>query len=283
MRRILQIETHHRLADFACGTGGFLIAREPDEPQASEVVGIDNSPEWAHLAWANTSLHHDAQTTILVGDPLRICGAQGLLAGKQFDRVLMNPPFGAPVDADLARATIGHETGGDSETALTALAMHVLAEEGRAAVLVPTGLLFGKNTGERGLRERLVGTGDAQGMIVGDYQLKAVISLPKDALQPYGSLQTHLLLAKKRGAGQSMQERQPTWFFQAGSDGYPPGRRRDITMPPPETANDLTYVETVLLAQDNYSGEDRIFSIENRPFIGVRRILVNSAALMTHF
>ena len=278
MRRIIQIETHHRLADFACGTGGFLVARESNEPQASEVVGIDNSPEWAHLAWANTSLHHDAQATILVGDPLRICSTQGPLTGKQFDRVLMNPPFGAPVDADLARATIGHETGGDSETALTALAIHVLAEEGRAGVLVPTGLLFGKNIGERGLRERLVGTPDERGMIAGDYQLEAVISLPKDALQPYGSLQTHLLLARKRKANQPTQERQATWFFQAESDGYPAGRRRDITMPPAEP-NDLTFVGTVLLAQGNYSDEDRIFSVDNRPVIGVRKVLVGEAFL----
>ena len=279
MRRIIQIETHHHLADFACGTGGFLVAREPNELQASEVVGIDNSPEWAHLAWTNTSLHQDARAIILVGDPLRIRGLQKSPASGQFDRVLMNPPFGAPVDADLARATIGHETGGDSETALTALAMHVLAEEGRAAVLVPTGLLFGKNTGERGLRERLVGTPDAQGNVAGSYQLEAVISLPKDALQPYGSLQTHLLLARKRKANQMTQERQATWFFQVESDGYPAGRRRNITMPPPETTNDLTRVETVLLAQGNYSDEDRIFSIDNRPFLGVRRILAGEAFL----
>lgn len=278
MRRIIQIETHHRLADFACGTGGFLVAREPNEPQASEVVGIDNSPEWAHLAWANTSLHSDARATILVGDPLRICGAQGSLAGERFDRVLMNPPFGAPIDADLARATIGHETGGNSETALAALAIHVLAEEGRAGMLVPTGLLFGKNTGERGLQERLVGSPDAQGNVVGSYQLKAVISLPKDALQPYGSLQTHLLLAQKHKAEQSTQERRATWFFQAESDGYRSGRRRDITMPP-VVPNDLTFVETVLLAHGNYSGEDRIFSVGNRPFIGVRRVLAGEAFL----
>jgi hypothetical protein len=278
MRRVIQIETHHRLADFACGTGGFLVAREPNEPQASEIVGIDNSPEWAHLAWANTMLHNDMQATILVGDPLRICGGQGPLAGKWFDRVLMNPPFGAPVGADLARDAIGYETGENSETALAALAIHTLAEEGRAGVLVPTGLLFGKNTGERGLRERLVGIPDAQGTIVGEYQLEAIISLPKDALQPYGSLQTHLLLAQKRKANQPTQKRQATWFFQAESDGYPPGRRRDITMPP-VVPNDLTFVAIGLLAYGNYSDEDRIFSVENRPFIGVRRVLSGEAFL----
>ncbi len=77
----------------------------------------------------------------------------------------MNPPFGGPIDVELGKASIGPEIAGDSATVLTTLALRMLAEEGRAAMLVPSGTLFVESAGERGLRERLAGTRDKQGIL----------------------------------------------------------------------------------------------------------------------
>ncbi len=270
MRHLVQIEPEHRLADFACGTGGFLFAREEGESQAKEVMGVDNAPEWTRLARVNLLLHDYAPESIRDGDPFQMSSLWGRFSRETFDRVLMNPPFGAPVDAEPLRYEVGLETT-NSETALTALAMRALSEDGRAAILAPIGLLFKQTAGERSVRERLVGRLDEQGNIIGEYDLEAVISLPKDALQPYGSLQTHVLLFHRKTLNQQVGHYNATWFFQTESDGYPSGRRRDLTVSP-TTPNDLTFVEQVLLTRGKYTDSDTLFSADGTPLLGVRRI-----------
>jgi len=270
MRNLVQIEENQRLADFACGTGGFLVTHEKGEKQARSVTGIDNAPEWARLAWANVMLHGDTTANIIVGDPLRICSAQGELHNQAFDRILMNPPFGGPIDVELGKALIGPEIAGDSATVLTTLALRMLAEDGQAAILVPSGTLFVKSAGEQGLRERLIGTRDQQGSLAGMYHLEAVISLPGDALQPYSSLQAHMLLVNKKNEHQHSQQI-ATWFFQPAYDGYPSGRKRDLTTPP-TMPNDLTYVEKVLLTRGSHSEDEQTFATVGMALIGVKKI-----------
>lgn len=274
MRHLARVKEEHQLIDLACGTGGFLVTQEKDEPQAKTVVGIDNSPEWARLAWTNVTLHNNPMANIIVGDPLRICSEQGELHGQTFDRVLMNPPFGAPIDIELGKALIGPEIAGDSATVLTTLALHILAQDGRAAILVPSGTLFVGNTGEAGLRTRLIGTMNDQRAISGEYHLEAVISLPKDALQPYSTLQTHLLLIHKLTEQQQEQLQRAIWFFQTDSDGYPLGRKRDITSPPTIIPNDLNLVEEVLLRRDTETANYEAFPAGGTASIGVKKIIL---------
>jgi type I restriction enzyme M protein len=238
MQRLAQVEpNNHSVADLACGSGGFLIEREITNPSNDGVtIGIDISPEWKRLAWANTRLHHFTPR-LINGNALQVCGSEEF-ATKTFDRILINPPFGEKIDEQLAENTLGYKVSSRSETALTALALQKLAPAGKAAILVPSGLLFSNNTGERVLRIQLVV----------DYKLEAVISLPKDALQPYSPLQTHLLLVSKpeSSAQPSKSGENLIWFWQLEQDGYPSGRGRDLTQDPDESASDLPFVTKVL-------------------------------------
>ncbi|MEQ8464343.1 HsdM family class I SAM-dependent methyltransferase [Coleofasciculus sp. E1-EBD-02] len=234
MQRLAQVDpNNHSVADLACGSGGFLINREITNPSNDEVtIGIDISPEWKRLAWANTRLHHFTPR-LINGNALQVCGSEEF-AKKAFDRILINPPFGEKIDEKLAEKTLGYKVSSRSETALTALALKKLAPAGKAAILVPSGLLFSNNTGERELRRQLLV----------DYKLEAVISLPKDALQPYSPLQTHLLLVSKpdNSAQPSKNGENLIWFWQLEQDGYPSGRGRDLTQDPDESASDLPFV-----------------------------------------
>lgn len=200
------------VADFACGSGGYLV-HVPD----ARVSGVEISPEWASLARANCLLHrrdwHEHE--ILVGNALR-------LASKlpEFDIVLMNPPFGERVKSEHGIRT-------RSETALIAMALEHLAPGGSAALLAPGGLLFNSTQHESALRRRLVK----------DYTLEAVITLPKDAFQPYSSFETHLLLTKNTDS----RDDSVTWFIRPAFDGYVSGRGRDLTEEPKEP-NDLSFI-----------------------------------------
>lgn len=265
MQHLAQIGSEDTLADLACGSGGFLVGHDKDSAHPKESFGIDISPEWVALAWVNTVLHNEINVDITVGNALRVCGPDGNLSRKNFDRILMAPPFGLPVDSWLAERAIGFNIGSSSESTLTALALEKLAMGGRAAILVPSGLLFRNGAGEKWLRKQLVEA----------YDLEAIITLPKDALQPFSSLQAHLLLARKRHPGSSSHQNQ-TWFFQTEFDGYPVGRGRDLTEPPKEQ-NDLPFMEAVIL--DHGRPFNETFPKGEDALVGIRKLRVQNRLL----
>lgn len=304
---LAQIEPHHSLADFACGSGGFLVERELTIDNFYKTWGIDISPEWIRLAYTNIALRR-LPPLLRSGNALEVatswiddcicfvvllelvkqlksqyfrllkcyffhyynllkkCRKSNQLYFKQtdyifFDRILMNPPFGEKIDSKLASAILNKNVGSRSETALTTLAIQKLAEDGIAGILVPSGLLFSNSKAERELRQT----------IIDDYHLKAVITLPKDALQPYSSLQSHLLLIHRfsspnLGEGLGVRE---TWFFQLEEDGYSSGRSRDLTQQPDLSKSDFPFVEKVFKRQ----GDEFDYSFpDSHPKIGIKVI-----------
>ncbi|MGK7929860.1 MAG: class I SAM-dependent DNA methyltransferase, partial [Microcystaceae cyanobacterium] len=267
---LAQIETHHSLADFACGSGGFLVERELTIDNFAKTWGIDISPEWIRLAYTNIALRK-LPPLLRSGNALEVATSDSLTFKqakyKTFDRILIAPSFGEKIDSKLASAILGKSVGSRSETALTTLAIQKLSDDGIAGILVPSGLLFSNSKAERELRQTLID----------DYHLKAVITLPKDALQPYSSLQSHLLLIHKlpqanntsqlpiEGENDTPQplikreENYPqfpvkrdeklTWFFQLEEDGYSSGRSRDLTQKPDLLKSDFPFVEKVFERQ----------------------------------
>ncbi len=219
---LLEIFPGARLADFACGSGGFLVAAAEKSPQ---VNGVEISPNWARLAFTNCLLHGSEKPDIRIGNSLSIFGKRE--KETQFDCVLMNPPFGAKVDDSLVNMAFDFKLSGRSETVLTALAYEHLSENGQMVVFVPSGSLFATSGGEQILREGWIENGE----------LTAVVTLPKDAFQPYSQVATHALLIEKT--------RQPdyiNWFFQPRFDGFTSGRNRQ---PDPEH-NDLPLITAAI-------------------------------------
>jgi type I restriction enzyme M protein len=260
MLRLIDITPSHRLGDFACGSGGFLVHRAADmDKKTSQTIGVEISPEWARLAWANAVLHGLTSARIEIGNALQVCGAGGALAGETFDCIVMNPSFGEKINPTLAEMTLDFQVGSRSETALTALALHKLAADGRAAILVPSGLLFSNSTGERELRRRLVD----------ELQLEAVLSFPREAFQPYSALQAHLILVHNSAPEAYSQ----TWFFQVEHDGYPLGRGRDLTMPP-TGPSDVPFVEGVFSSRN--APFDATFGASEKPLIGIKKIIAEN-------
>lgn len=255
MLRLAQVEPTHSFGDFACGSAGLLVYRETtDTDQSGQTIGVEISPEWAKLARANIQLHRIPFAQIRDGNALKVLSL-GAFAAETFDRILMNPPFGEKIDAILAEITLGKKVGSRSETALTTLALQKLASGGRAAVLVPSGLLFSNNTADKTLRTQLVD----------ENALEALISLPRDAFQPYSPLQTNLLVFSKTQSS----EGHLTWFLQVEQDGYPAGKGRDLTQDPPQSS-DLPFVEQVWAKRN--SEFDTLFPDETNPQVGVKWI-----------
>ncbi len=267
MRSLVQLDDTHTLVDFACGSGGLLVERKDSEQRPKEIIGIDISPDWAKLAWVNTRLHGETAARVIVKDALRAMKEE--LANRHFERILMNPPFGGTVNAALAKDVVGFEIS-ESTVALTLLVLQALAEGGLAAVLVPNGILFSGASGARKVRDLLIGR-DEEGNFNGDYDLKALISLPPDALKPFSAIATHILLIQKRKANQEYLQQNTTWFFRPATDGYEAGNRRDVLTAKPEEQNELTLVEHMLKRYGNQQEDDRYLP-EDNPLLVIKKV-----------
>lgn len=223
---LLEIFPGVRLADFACGSGGFLVAAAEKMPQ---VTGVEISPNWARLAFTNCLLHGIQKPDIRIGNSLSIFGKRE--KETRFDCILMNPPFGARVDDTLVNLVFDYKMSGRSETVLTGLALNRLAELGQMVVFLPSGSLFANSGGEQILRDGWVENGE----------LVAVVTLPKDAFQPYSQVATHALLIEK-----TQKPNYINWFFQPRSDGFTSGRNRQ---PDPEH-NDLPLITAAIRSRE---------------------------------
>ena len=121
-------------------------------------------------------------------------------------RVMANPPFAGSLDyescaKDLQQVVKTKKT----ELLFLALFLRLLKPGGRAAVIVPDGVLFGSSNAHKSLRQ----------MLIEDQKLDAVISLPSGVFKPYAGVSTAILLFTKTNSGGIDQ----VWFYQVEADG----------------------------------------------------------------
>ena len=208
------------VCDPACGTAGFLVA-------AGEYLR-ERHPKLLHDANLREHFHHglfhgfDFDNTML-----RIGSMNMLLHGvenpdiryrdslaeehggeeEKYTLVLANPPFAGSLDyentaKDLLKIVKTKKT----ELLFLALFLRLLKPGGRAAVIVPDGVLFGSSRAHKELRHSLVE----------DQKLDAVVSLPGGAFKPYAGVSTAILLFTKTNSGGTDY----VWFYDVTADGY---------------------------------------------------------------
>src|SRR6185312_8271991 len=120
---------------------------------------------------------------------------------------LANPPFAGSLDyeqtaKDLQRVVKTKKT----ELLFMALFLRLLKVGGRAAVIVPDGVLFGSSKAHKSLRK----------MLVEDHKLEAVIKLPSGVFRPYAGVSTAILCFTKTGVGGTDH----VWFYDMQADGW---------------------------------------------------------------
>lgn len=214
--------------DPAAGSSGLLTACTNFE--VSTLIGCDFDPQWAGIGSASLILHGVGQANYHVGSALEYANSRS----SSVDAVLMNPPFGGTRNAYEVAESVGRRFGRSNATVLTALALQSLKLGGRAAVLVPSGVLFGGG-GEANLRQEL-----------SLHNLEAIVRLSKGAFQPYSQVGANLLVFQKLPEGTTTPS-QLVWFLVMEGDGYDPGMGRDLTVEPEPNLNDLPKVRDLIL------------------------------------
>lgn len=126
---------------------------------------------------------------------------------KQATLVLANPPFKGSLDNDAVDGAIKQIVNSKkTELLFLGLILKGLTLGGRAAVIVPDGVLFGSSNAHKQIRKE----------IIENHQLNAVISMPSGVFKPYAGVSTAVLIFTKTGKGGTDK----VWFYDMQADGY---------------------------------------------------------------
>ena len=211
--------------DPACGTAGFLISAykhilraNTDAKGQSKLTphdrgvlaknfkGYDISPDMVRLSLVNLYLHGFTDPHIHEYDSLTSEERWNEFA----DVILANPPFMSPKGGIKPHKRFSIQAKRSEVLFVDYIAEH-LKPGGRAAIIVPEGIIFQSQTAYKELRKLLV-----------DQSLVAVISLPAGCFNPYSGVKTSILLLDKDLAPRS----DTIAFFKVENDGFGLGAQR---------------------------------------------------------
>ena len=208
------------ICDPACGTAGFLIVageylreRHPkllldtklrEHFHHSLFHGFDFDNTMLRIGSMNILLHGVENPVIRYRDSL----AQDHAGDEEdYTLVLANPPFAGSLNYEnTAKDLLQIVKTKKTELLFLALFLRLLKPGGRAAVIVPTGVLFGSTKAHRELRR----------ILVEEQKLDAVISLPGGVFKPYAGVSTAILLFTKTNSGGT----EDVWFYDVTADGW---------------------------------------------------------------
>lgn len=173
---------------------------------------------------------------------------------EKYSLVLANPPFKGSLDAeavaaDLLKVTKTKKT----ELLFLALFLRVLQKGGRAAVIVPDGVLFGSSKAHKQIRKE----------IIDNHKLQAVVSMPSGVFKPYAGVSTAILFFTKTGAGGTDN----VWFYDMKADGYSLDDKRQ-----PVEDNDIP---DIVARYENLAAETDRKRTEQSFFVPVQEIIDN--------
>lgn len=209
------------ICDPACGTAGFLAnaARTLQERHKSAYydpemlyhfgneafVGYDLDATMVRIASMNLLLHGIENPQLSRKNGL---GLDNAFDSEICDIILANPPFAGSVNESEIAPNLKSAAGGSKKTELLfiALFLRLLKAGGRAAVIVPDGVLFGASNAHKAIRQTLVES----------HKLDGVISMPSGVFKPYAGVSTAILLFTKTGAGGTDE----VWFYDMTADGF---------------------------------------------------------------
>jgi type I restriction enzyme M protein len=226
------------ICDPACGTAGFLIAageylreHHPEIFRTPELQhhfneklfnGFDFDSTMLRIGSMNMLLHGVENPNIRYKDSL---AEEHAGDEEQYTLVLANPPFAGSLDYEnTAKGLLQVVKTKKTELLFLILFLRLLKPGGRAAVIVPEGVLFGSSNAHKTLRK----------VLVEDQKLDAVISMPSGVFRPYAGVSTAVLVFTKTNSGGTDN----VWFYGMQADGFSlDDKRTELADSKPENNN----------------------------------------------
>lgn len=208
------------ICDPSCGTAGFLVSAGEyiydnhndwfqdktfrEHFNSKMFNGIEFDPSMLRIAAMNLQLH-GMETPVLIGKDA-LSESNGDIEDA-YTLILANPPFKGSLDYDEVESSLLQTTKTKkTELLFLSLMLRTLKVGGRAAVIVPDGVLFGSSKAHKSIREELVN----------NQKLEAVISMPSGVFKPYAGVSTAVLLFTKTNSGGTDN----VWFYDMKADGF---------------------------------------------------------------
>ncbi|PCJ67363.1 MAG: N-6 DNA methylase [Bacteroidetes bacterium] len=221
MVEMMEPKADDTICDPSCGTAGFLVAASDyfHKPENKGLFndktfrkhydkgmfsGIEFDATMLRIGAMNMQLHGMEHPTLIAKDAL---GEGNANIKEEYSLILANPPFKGSLDYDGVDSTLlTMVKTKKTELLFLALMLRMMKKGGRAAVIVPDGVLFGSSKAHKQIRTELV---DNQ-------KLDAIISMPSGVFKPYAGVSTAILIFTKTDGGGT----DDVWFYDMQADGY---------------------------------------------------------------
>lgn len=207
------------ICDPAVGTCGFLVSageylrdhhpkilRDNEQRQHFHndmFHGFDFDSTMLRIGAMNMTLHGVENPDISYRDSL--AEEHGADEGR-YSLILANPPFAGSLDYDTtSKDLLKIVKTKKTELLFMALFLRLMRTGGRAAVVVPDGVLFGSSKAHKDIRK----------MLVEDHQLNAIIKLPSGVFRPYAGVSCAIVIFTKTNSGGTDN----VWFYDMTADG----------------------------------------------------------------
>lgn len=195
------------VADFACGTGGFLVSalnhmKESAEDTSSNeelkksFYGVEKKSLPYLLCTTNMLLHDINEPNIIRGNSLEK-NVRDYEEEDKFDVILMNPPYGGTEKKSVQQNFPTELRNSETADLFMVEILYRLKQNGRVGIVLPDGFLFGTDNTKYAIKKKLME----------ECNLHTIIRLPGSIFAPYTSIATNLLFFDKTGSTKE------TWVY----------------------------------------------------------------------
>lgn len=215
MAKMINPQIGEQVADFACGTGGFLTSWlkelatkiETTEDQAAydaSIYGIEKK-QFPYMLCITNMLLHGIDVPKIYHDNSLLKDVLDYTQDDQFDVILMNPPYGGNEKTEVKNHFPADLASSETADLFMSVIMYRLKKNGRAAVILPDGFLFGTDNAKVAIKKKLFS----------EFNLHTVIRMPHSVFAPYTSITTNILFFDRT------KPTEETWFYRLDMpEGY---------------------------------------------------------------
>ena len=204
-----------KIADFACGTGGFLTSTldylknqvktvEDKELYDNSIYGIEKK-SLPYLLCITNLLLHDIDDPNIEHRNSFDRNVKDYKENEKYNIILMNPPYGGHEVKNIQANFPSNLRGSETFDLFMTLIMYRLKQDGRCAVILPDGFLFGVDNTKVNIKEKLMK----------DFNLHTIVRMPSSVFAPYTSITTNILFFDKTKSTDKV------WFYRMDMpEGY---------------------------------------------------------------
>ena len=215
MAKMINPQIGEKMADFACGTGGFLtswlkelqkkIGTTTDQSAYDEsIYGIEKK-QFPYMLCITNMLLHDVNVPQIYHENSLLKNVLNYTDDDRFDVILMNPPYGGSEKKEVKELFPDDLASSETADLFMSVIMYRLKENGRAAVILPDGFLFGTDNAKVAIKKKLLS----------EFNLHTIIRMPHSVFAPYTSITTNILFFDRT------KPTEETWYYRLDMpEGY---------------------------------------------------------------